>query len=119
MCWANETIEMLKTCLVTWGFEQKNGFGYDDAFAPIMKSASIRFILTLITNNEWIFFHFIVSTTFLNGKLKEKFYMTQLDGFVKKKVSLIVECKKNLWVETSSKSLIHQNKCLFQISKFV
>jgi hypothetical protein len=49
-----------------------------------MKWASIRSILTLITNKEWIFFHFNVSTTFLNGKLKEKVYMTQLDGFVKK-----------------------------------
>jgi hypothetical protein len=85
MCWANETIEMLKTCLVTWGFEQKNGFDYDEAFAPIMKWASIRSILTLRTNKEWIFFYFNVFTTFLNGKLKEKVYMIQLDGFVKKR----------------------------------
>ena len=75
-------IERYKARLVAKGFLQKYGVDFQETFAPVAKSTSIRIILSIAAQYKLVLHQMDVKTAFLNGLLEEEIYMKQPEGFV-------------------------------------
>lgn len=45
---SNESLDIYKACLVTFGYRQEHGIDYDEAFASIANMTTIQIILMLV-----------------------------------------------------------------------
>lgn len=52
-------------------------------FAPVARLDSVRLLLALATQEDWLVHHLDVKSAFLNGELKEEVYVTQPPGYVR------------------------------------
>ena len=82
--WVNKTklcadgsLERLKARLVAKGFNQVEGIDFSKKISPIVKPATIRFILTIAFAHNWDIRQLDVKNDFLNGHLHEKVFMEQ------------------------------------------
>ncbi|WVZ50903.1 hypothetical protein U9M48_002109, partial [Paspalum notatum var. saurae] len=71
-----------KARLVAKGYVQRAGIDFDEVFAPVARLDSIRLLLALAAQEEWIVHHMDVKSAFLNGELEEQVYVVQPPGFV-------------------------------------
>ena len=88
-------IARFKARLVAQGFSQKYGVDYDEVFAPVARSTTLRVLLSFAGRNKYIVKHFDVKTAFLNGILDEDIYMRQPQGF--KKGDKVLKLNKSLY----------------------
>ena len=51
-------------------------------FAPVVKQTTFRTLLTIAGQKGMVVKHFDAKTAFLNGKLKERIYMSQPEGYI-------------------------------------
>jgi hypothetical protein len=70
-----------KDRLVTRGFVQREGIGFDDTFAPMARMESVRLLFALTAQEGWRVHHMDVKSAFLNGDLKEEVYVHHPPGF--------------------------------------
>ena len=70
-----------KARLVAQGFTQKYGVDYDEVFAPVARSTTMRILLSVAGKENLCVRQFDVTTAFLNGYLQEEIYMRQPKGF--------------------------------------
>jgi hypothetical protein len=75
------SIDKHKACLVARGFSQQHGIDYGDTFSPVVKSATVRLVLSLAVSRGWTLRQIDVSNAFLHGFLTEEVYMQQPPGF--------------------------------------
>ena len=95
---ADGSIDKYKAKLVAKGYSQKEGIDYEDTFTPVAKMNTIRIMIALATKYDWKLHQLDVKLAFLNGDLKEKIYLVQLEGFVKKgQEHLVCKLKKALY----------------------
>jgi hypothetical protein len=78
------TINKYKANLVAKGYIQKEGEYFFETYSPITRLTTIRVLLSLAASHGLLIYQMDVKTTFLNGEVKEKIYMTQSDRFVVK-----------------------------------
>lgn len=78
-------ISKYKARLVARGFSQKYGVDYDEVFAPVVRHATFRTLLTIAGIKGMITMHYDAKTAFLNGSLKEEILMEQPEGFASDK----------------------------------
>ncbi|GJT02158.1 retrovirus-related pol polyprotein from transposon TNT 1-94 [Tanacetum coccineum] len=71
-----------KDRLVAQGLRQEEGINFEESFAPVSRIESIRIFVTNAAHKNMMIYQMDVKTTFLNGELKEKVYVSQPDGFV-------------------------------------
>jgi hypothetical protein len=67
------SIERLKVGLVTKEFTQSYGIDYQETFAPVTKLNTIKILMFLVANQNWLLHQLDVKNVFLNGDLKEVF----------------------------------------------
>jgi len=70
-----------KARLVAKGYTQIPGRDYTNVYAPVISLNTIRLILALAVESDWVLTHLDVSTAFLNGILSETIYMRQPPGY--------------------------------------
>ena len=75
------TINKYKARLVAKGFLQTPGLDFNETFSLVVKAATVRIILTMTVNNDWLLRQVDINNAFLNGDLTETVYMSQLEGF--------------------------------------
>ena len=75
------TIQKYKARIVAQGFTQIEGIDYNETFAPIAKFASLRVILALAAEHNLEVQQMDVKSAYLNGELKEEFFMEAPPGF--------------------------------------
>ncbi|GJZ60488.1 retrovirus-related pol polyprotein from transposon TNT 1-94, partial [Tanacetum coccineum] len=71
-----------KARLVAQGFRQEVGIDFEESFAPVAKIEAIRIFITYVTHKNMTIHQMDIKMAFLNGKLKEEIYISQLEGFV-------------------------------------
>lgn len=77
----NGKVVRFKARLVAQGFTQKYGVDYDEVFAPVARSTTLRVLLSIAGKKNYFAKHFDVKTAFLNGNLEEEIFMRQPPGF--------------------------------------
>ncbi|GKA38941.1 retrovirus-related pol polyprotein from transposon TNT 1-94 [Tanacetum coccineum] len=71
-----------KSCLVAKGYSREEGINFEESFTPVARLEAVRLFIAYAAHKNFTIFHMDVKTTFLNGPLKEKVYVSQPDGFV-------------------------------------
>ncbi|XP_059076342.1 uncharacterized protein LOC131875725 [Cryptomeria japonica] len=77
---AEGEIDKRKAILVAKGYAQQHGIDYIEIFAPVASLDTIRMVLAIAAQNNWIFFQMDVKSVFLNGFLEEV-YVKQALGY--------------------------------------
>lgn len=67
---------------VLHGFTQRLGVDYDETFSPVVKSATVRIVLSLALSQNWPVHRLDVKNAFLHGTLSEIVYYSQPSSFV-------------------------------------
>ena len=77
--------ERYKARLVAKGYTQQYGIDYQETYAPVVKSASLRLILAITAALDLEITQLDIKTAFLHGDLEEEIFMEQPEGFVDEK----------------------------------
>lgn len=79
-------------------YSQKKAIDYEETFYPVVRFASIRLILAIVSHLDLELFQMDVKTAFLNGELDEEIYMDQPIGFeVKGKEHKVCRLKHSIY----------------------
>ncbi|GKD84732.1 retrovirus-related pol polyprotein from transposon TNT 1-94, partial [Tanacetum coccineum] len=68
--------------LVAKGYRQEEGIDFEESFAPVAHIEAIRIFIANAASKNMTIYQTDVKTSFLNGELKEEFYVSQPEGFV-------------------------------------
>ena len=92
------SITKYKARLVAKCFQQTKGVDYFETFSPVVKSCTVRIVLSLAMMNKWVIRQVDVNNAFLNGELIENVYMCQPEGFIDmQKPNHVCKLKKALY----------------------
>ena len=78
----NGSVERYKACLVAKGFHQTHGLDYFETFSPVVKSMTVRIMLSLALTFSWSLKQLDVYNAFLNVDLAEDVFIEQPTGFI-------------------------------------
>jgi hypothetical protein len=79
---------------VVRGFAQQHGVDYEETFSPVIKPATICFVLSISSSTDWPIHQLDVKNVFLHGNLSKRVYTQQPSGFVSSSL-LDYVCKLN------------------------
>ncbi|XP_021767520.1 uncharacterized protein LOC110731910 [Chenopodium quinoa] len=95
---SNGDLERHKARLVCDGRSQEVGVDCDETFSLVVKSATIRTVLSLAMAKKWSIHQLDVKNAFLHGDLQETVYMHQPSGFVDRRApSYVCQLRKALY----------------------
>jgi histone deacetylase 1/2 len=75
------SIDIYNAWLVAKGFKQRYSIDYEDTFSLVVKTATIRTVLSISVSHGWSLRQLDVKNAFLHGVLEEEVYMKQPPGF--------------------------------------
>jgi hypothetical protein len=75
------SLDRYKARLVAKGFKQHYRVDYDATLSPVVKSTTIRLMLSLDVSHGWVIQQIDIQNAFLHGFLDEEVYMKQSPSF--------------------------------------
>nr|GEV60089.1 retrovirus-related Pol polyprotein from transposon TNT 1-94 [Tanacetum cinerariifolium] len=105
-----------KARLMAKGYRQEEGIDFEESFAPVARIEAMRIFIANAASKNMTIYQMNVKTTFLNGELKEKVYVSQLEGFIDpdhlthvyrlKKVVYVLKQAPRAWYDILSRFLL-------------
>nr|GEZ69604.1 retrovirus-related Pol polyprotein from transposon TNT 1-94 [Tanacetum cinerariifolium] len=80
--WIESIQEELHQFVRLDGYAQKEGFDFEESFAPVARLEAVRLFIAYAAHKSFTVYQMDVKTAFLYGPLKEEVYVNQPDGFV-------------------------------------
>lgn len=77
-----------KARLVATGYNQKFGVDYDEVFAPVARSTTMRLLLSIAGMRNYVANQYDIKTAFLNGELEEEIYLRPPESLSTKEKSV-------------------------------
>ena len=115
---SNGNVSRHKERLVAKGYAQMQGIDYDETFASVAKTTTLRTLLAVSAARRWVLHHMDVKNVFLHGNLEEEVYMCQPLGFEDKKhPEYVCKLKKALY-ELKQESRAWPKKLPESVKKF-
>lgn len=74
-------MDKFKARLVAKGYSQEHGIDYEEVYAPVARMDTVRMILALAAQRDWIVYQLDVKLAFLQGELLEEVYVDQPKGY--------------------------------------
>ncbi|GJY33520.1 retrovirus-related pol polyprotein from transposon TNT 1-94, partial [Tanacetum coccineum] len=94
----NGIVSRNKARLVAQGYNQQEGIGYDETYAPVARLESIRILLAYACALDFKLFQMDVKSAFMNGFINEEVYVAQPPGFIDfEKPDHVYKLKKALY----------------------
>jgi len=78
------SISKYKARLVAKGFLQRQEVDFSEVFAPVARIETIRVVVIVACERNWLLFQLDIKSAFLHGPLEEEVYVQQPPGFVVK-----------------------------------
>ncbi|GKC53603.1 ribonuclease H-like domain-containing protein [Tanacetum coccineum] len=94
---AYSEIERYKVRLVAKGFNQREGFDYDETFSHVVKMVTVRCLISIVVANSWPLYKLDVNNAFLYGDLKEDVYMSLPEGYNRVDNHKVFKLNKSLY----------------------
>ncbi|KAK9111245.1 hypothetical protein Scep_018764 [Stephania cephalantha] len=94
---ADGSILKHKARLVAKGYAQQYGIDFEETFSPVARFETVRLILALAAQLQWMVYQFDVKSAFLNGELHEEVYVAQPEGFEKGNETKVYKLRKALY----------------------
>jgi len=69
-----------KARLVIKGYEQMQGIGFDETYAPVSKMTTLRYLMSRAALEDWVMDQLDVVTAFLNPAIDKEVYMQLPEG---------------------------------------
>ena len=92
--------EKFKARYVAKGYSQIQSVDYNETFSPTARITSIRMLVQLVSQNNWLIHQMDVKTAYLNADIDCEIYVDQPEGFSKtndKGEKLVWKLKKSLY----------------------
>ncbi|GKD81892.1 retrovirus-related pol polyprotein from transposon TNT 1-94 [Tanacetum coccineum] len=77
-----QTVIQNNARLVAKGYAQEEGIDFEESFAPVAHLEAVRIFIAYAAHKYFLIYQMDMKTAFLNGPLKEEFYVVQPDRFV-------------------------------------
>lgn len=106
----NGHCERHKVRLVAKGFAQQAGVDYQETFAPVVRSSSIRLLMALAVELDLLVEQMDVVTAYLNGDVEEEIYMDVPDGLEDILKQIVEENEENEEVIKTSRKWLSDLK---------
>ncbi|GJW72857.1 ribonuclease H-like domain-containing protein [Tanacetum coccineum] len=94
---SNGEIERYKARYVVNGYNQKEGVDFDETFTPVVKIVTIRCVINLDVQNNWVLYQLDISNAFLYDDLHDTVYMDLPKGFYSPNDKRVCKLKKSLY----------------------
>ncbi|KAL0539558.1 hypothetical protein IC582_023774 [Cucumis melo] len=94
---ADGTLDRHKARLVAKGFTHTYGVDYSETFSPVAKLNTVKFLLSIAVNKDWLLYQRDVKNAFLNGDLVEEVYMSPPPGFEAQFGQQVSKLRKSLY----------------------
>ena len=86
-----------KARLVAKGYNQQHGIDFDETYAPVLRSSSIKVLLSHALNNHLEIHHVDVKNAYLNAPLNEVVYVEQPFGYEGENRNLVCRLSKAMY----------------------
>ncbi|RVW42706.1 Retrovirus-related Pol polyprotein from transposon TNT 1-94 [Vitis vinifera] len=94
----NGEVDKYKARLVAKGYSQQYGVDYVEVFAPVARLETIRIVISLAAQKDWMIYQLDVKSAFLHGEIHEEVFVEQPPGYEQKgKESKVYRLKKALY----------------------
>jgi hypothetical protein len=94
---ADGKVERFKARLCAQGFSQRPGIDFNDTFAPVARTTTIRTLIALAASKGYALQQLDVKTAFLHGKLEEKIYMKMPKGMHASNTGNVLRLHKSIY----------------------
>ncbi|CAM8913928.1 unnamed protein product [Rhodiola kirilowii] len=91
------SLEGYKSRVVAKGYTQTYGVDYSETFSPVAKLNTVRVLLLVAANLDWLLNQLDVKNAFLNGDLEKEVYMEPPLRFTEKFGNKICKLKRSLY----------------------
>ena len=92
------SVERLKARLVAKEYTQTYGMDYMETFSPVVRLNSVRILISVAVNHQWLLCQLDIKNAFLHGDLHEEVSMDQPPGCVMSgSENLVCRLKKALY----------------------
>ena len=105
-----------KARYVAKGYTQIEGLNYNDTYAPTARLTSVRMLISIVVQNDFLIHHVDVNNAYLHSELDYEIYMSQPEGYVQDP-NMVWRLNKSIYGLKQSAAMWHSTLLSFMKSQ--